>query len=383
VIPTLVFLFTRKMSFVPGAPASQVRTFLMFASLWCLVAVATAALQSRLLYGLRWRIREAMRLGQYTLAEKIGEGGMGAVYRATHAMLRRPAAIKLLLPGKAGEHEIARFEREVQLTSQLRHPNTISIFDYGRTSDGTFYYVMELLDGFDLDDLVKTTGPLPSWRVLHLLQQASSALVEAHGLGLIHRDIKPANLFLTRRIDEPDVLKVVDFGLVKSLGAADDAPFATKESAITGTPLYLAPEAINDPRSVDARADLYALGAVGYFLLSGKQVFEGKTVLEVCSKHLLETPLPPSRRVSQPILPELEALILSCLAKSPEDRPASAAAFRAALLRCAEQAPFDAALAARWWEEQGAALVVRRSPAAPSTVQVTATIDLLSRVLRA
>jgi hypothetical protein len=382
IVPTLGFFYARRMSFVAQAPASQVQTFLMFATLWCLVAVAMAALQSRLLFGLRQRIREATKLGQYTLQEKIGEGGMGAVYRARHAMLRRPAAIKLLLPGRAGEREIARFEREVQLTCRLQHPNTISIFDYGRTADGTFYYVMEFLDGFDLDSLVEAEGPLPPWRVLRILSQVSGALVEAHGLGLIHRDIKPANIILTERSDEPDIVKVVDFGLVKSLGDASDDAAATQANVITGTPLYLAPEAISAPESVDARADLYALGAVGFFLLTGEHVFQGKTVMEVCSKHLLEPPVPPSLRSARAIPADLDALILTCLAKSPDERPASASALKQKLDAITAQAPHDAQAAQLWWRERAPAFRSRRAPAERALPPTSMTIDLLARALR-
>ena len=381
IVPTLAFFFIRRMSFVPDAPAAQVQTFLMFATLWCAIAVLAASLQSNLLFGLRRRIREATRLGQYTLNDKIGEGGMGAVYHATHAMLRRPAAIKLLLPERAGEREIARFEREVQLTSQLRHPNTISIFDYGRAADGTFYYVMELLDGFDLDVLVQAEGALPAWRVLHVLAQVSGALIEAHGLGLIHRDIKPANIILTQRTDEPDVVKVVDFGLVKALSSTADEPMATLANAITGTPLYLAPEAIREPQSVDGRSDLYALGAVGYFLLTGRHVFEGKTVLEVCSKHLLEAPVAPSLRTTQPIPHELEQLLMACLQKAPEDRPASAAAFKQAIEACAVHSPHDSAAAKRWWQERAPNVRAKRVERPANASQVTMTVDLLGRAL--
>jgi eukaryotic-like serine/threonine-protein kinase len=384
IVPTLVFFHTRQMSFVAHAPSGQVRTFLMFATLWCGVAVVTAALQSRLLFGLRQRIREAAKLGQYTLQEKIGEGGMGAVYRATHAMLRRPAAIKLLLPGRAGEREIARFEREVQLTSRLRHPNTISIFDYGRTADGTFYYVMELLDGFDLDSLVEAEGPLPPWRVIRILSQASGALIEAHGLELIHRDIKPANILLTERSDETDIVKVVDFGLVKSLGgtANETAATATQANVITGTPLYLAPEAISAPDSVDARADIYALGAVGFFLLTGQHVFEGRTVVEVCSKHLLEPPMPPSQRSARPVPPELDALILACLAKSPDGRPPSSAALKQALDALAVRVPHDLPAAQLWWQERAPALRAQRVGSEQAPPQTSMTVDLLARALQ-
>jgi eukaryotic-like serine/threonine-protein kinase len=377
VLPTLAFFYARGMSFVPGAPASQVHTFLMFATLWCAMAVFTAALQSRLLFGLRERIREATKLGQYTLQEKIGEGGMGAVYRATHAMLRRPAAIKLLSPERAGEREVARFEREVQLTSRLRHPNTISIFDYGRTADGVFYYVMELLEGFDLDSLVEADGALPAWRVIRILSQASGALVEAHGLELIHRDIKPANIILTERSDEPDVTKVVDFGLVKSLAGATADVGTTQANAITGTPLYMAPEAITQPETIDARADIYALGAVGFFLLTGRHVFEGSSLMEVCTKHVLEAPSAPSERGAESAL--LDALILSCLAKAPEERPTSAAALKHALDLLAVQAPFDHELARRWWKERAPALRAARTPNAPAPRAMAMTVALAAR----
>ena len=375
VVPTLYLLYSRGMGFVPHAPASQVGVFLMFGTLWCGVAVVTAALQSRLLYGLRQRIREATQLGQYTLREKIGEGGMGAVYRATHAMLRRPAAIKLLLPGRAGEREIARFEREVQLTSRLQHPNTISIFDYGRAADGTFYYVMELLDGFDLDSLVEADGALPPWRAVRILSQAAGALVEAHGLGLIHRDIKPPNVILTARSDEVDIVKVVDFGLVKMTGTEGNGSMATQANAILGTPLYLAPEAITNPDAVDARADIYALGALGFFLLTGEHVFKGNSVVEICSKHLVEPPDPPSRRASQPIPDALDRLILSCLAKSANDRPESAAALKRTLDAIALEVPYDAAAAEAWWKTRAPALRAERTippprPAAPMTVAI-------------
>jgi len=379
IVPTGVFFFTRRMSFVPAAPAAQVRTFLLFALLWCLVAVLTAALQSRLLYGLRRRIREAGKLGQYTLEEKLGEGGMGVVYRATHAMLRRPAAIKLLHPERARERDLARFEREVQQTSRLLHPNTISIFDYGCAADGTFYYVMEFLDGFDLEWLVEAEGPLEPSRVIHILRQASAALVEAHRLGLIHRDIKPANIILTERSDESDVVKVVDFGLVKTLNSSALDALVTNANAIIGTPHYLAPEAISAADSVDARADLYALGAVGYFLLTGRPVFEATTVLEVCSKHLLEAPIPPSLRLGASVPLDLERLILACLAKSPDDRPESASALELGLRACTEATPHDALAAKRWWNRHAEALRARQKEARRPEAPATMTIDIRGR----
>ena len=380
-LPTVAFFAKREMAFIPGASPERVRTFLIFSFLWCLVAVFVAALNSRQLYGLRQRIREVGRLGQYTLEEKIGEGGMGVVYRATHAMLRRPAAIKLLLAGRADEKDLARFEREVQFTSRLAHPNTISIFDYGRTADGVFYYVMEYLDGFDLERLVDADGPIAPARVARILAQVSAALSEAHGLGLIHRDIKPANIILTERIDEPDVVKVVDFGLVRTLERAPGDVTVTTTNAITGTPMYLAPEAVTAPESVDARSDLYSLGCVGYFLLTAHQVFESSSVVEVLSKHLLEAPVPPSKRLGRPIPAELERLVLACLEKAPESRPASAAALHEALLPHAAMSKQDVASLRLWWREQGDAL--RRSSKAPSDgPAATMAIDLRHRHAR-
>lgn len=378
VIPTLVMFRVREMAFAGVMGPRQLKSFMLFSSMWCLIAVAVASAQSRLLYGLRERIREASKLGQYTLEEKIGEGGMGVVYRATHAMLKRPAAIKLLLPERAGDRELARFEREVQQTSRLMHPNTISIFDYGRTSDGTFYYVMEYLDGFDLEWLVRAEGPLDPARVIRILRQASGALAEAHALDLIHRDIKPANLILTERSDEPDVVKVVDFGLVKTLAKSAD-PALSQTNAITGTPLYLSPEAIVTPEGMDGRADLYALGAVGYYLVTGRPVFEAPTVVELCSKQLLEAPVPPSERLGRPLPEDLETLLLSCLAKSPGERPRSAAEVRDALARCAERTPYDLGAGERFWTERAPALRSERLPVRTSQPGRTMAIDLAGR----
>jgi serine/threonine-protein kinase len=344
--PTVVYFQTQGVSAAFGQAPESGRVFAFFGTLWCAFAVLAAAMNSRQLYGLRARIREIGKLGQYTLETKIGEGGMGAVYRATHAMLRRPAAIKLLAKAGASEKDQARFEREVQLTSTLKHPNTIAIFDYGRTADGVFYYVMEYLDGLDLERLVKEHGPVEPARVIHILAQVCGALVEAHALQLIHRDIKPANIVLTERIDEPDVVKVVDFGLVKTL-ATNGAE--SRSDTITGTPLYLAPEAIKSPDAVDARTDIYALGAVAYYLLCGRDVFTGQTVVEVLSRHMLEEPQPPSSHTSQPLSADLERLVLQCLAKEPGARPASAEALRAALLACEDASRYDRQAAFAWW----------------------------------
>lgn len=281
---------------------------------------------------------------------------MGVVYRASHAMLRRPTAIKLLLPERAGKEALARFEREVQRTAMLSHPNTVTVFDYGRTTDGVFYYAMELLEGGSLDELVELDGPQPEERVIHLLEQAAASLAEAHGAGLIHRDIKPGNLLVVERAGIADLVKVVDFGLVKDVsapgaGTAPQPATLTLADAITGTPLYLAPEMLSAPEQVDGRADLYALGAVGYWLLTGTHLFSARSVVEVCAHHLHSPPEPPSARLGAPVSPDLEALLLACLAKRPEHRPASAEALRERLRGCARAGAWTQARAAAWWAE--------------------------------
>jgi hypothetical protein len=321
--------------------------------LLALVAVllfALTLLARRLERRMREAVIEAGQLGQYALEEKIGEGGMGSVYRARHAMLRRPTAVKLLEPAKTTEISVARFEREVQLTSQLNHPNTITIYDYGRTGEGVFYYAMEYLDGFSLDLLVKRFGPQPDGRVIHILAQVCGSLVEAHGAGLIHRDIKPANIMLTRRGGVCDYVKLLDFGLVKAVDSQKMRTL-TAADAITGTPLYIAPETVEDSEGSDARSDLYSLGAVGYFLLTGRPVFDTGGIMEIMRAHVQTKPVPPSKRLARPMSAELEALILRCLAKSPAERPPSAAAMAVQLGRCAAVQPWSAADAESWWQQ--------------------------------
>jgi len=315
---------------------------------WCLVSIAVATVGSRIIFGLRTEAARVRRLGQYTLEQKIGAGGMGVVYRARHAMLRRPTAIKLLPPDRAGDASRMRFEREVQLTAELSHPNTVSIYDYGRTPDGVFYYAMEYLDGINLEDLVRRYGAQPAGRVVAILDQVCAALAEAHGRGLVHRDIKPANIILTERGGEPDVAKVVDFGLVNQPGA-DDPGATAAGNVLTGTPLYMAPETMTMRGSSDPRTDLYALGAVAYYLLSGHPVFEAATVLDVIDHHLHSTPLAPSVRLGRKLPPDLEALVAQCLRKVPEERPESARALRDALRRCRLAHPWTSEDAAAWW----------------------------------
>lgn len=266
---------------------------------------------------------EAKQLGQYRLEKKLGSGGMGVVYRGTHAMLRRPTAIKMLDVDKVNEGSIQRFEREVQITCQLNHPNTVAIYDYGRTPEGVFYYAMEFLDGIDLQTLVDRYGPQPEARVIRILLQVCGSLFEAHTLGLVHRDVKPANVMLNRRGCESDVVKVLDFGLVKAVDDEKQSKLTNAES-LTGTPLYLSPEGIQTPNAVDNRSDLYAVGAVGYFLLTGRPVFNAQSIVELCQMHVSQTPVLPSQIMGRPISAELENALMACLEKSRYKRPTTA-----------------------------------------------------------
>ena len=350
----------------------------LFAAAWGLMTIVTATVTSSVVFGLRREVQRVQRLGQYTLEEKIGEGAMGLVYRASHAMLRRPTAIKLLPPDRAGEVNLRRFEREVQLTAQLTHPNTVAIYDYGRTPDGVFYYAMELLDGLNLEDLVRRYGAQPGGRVVHILRQVCGALAEAHALGVIHRDIKPANVILTVRGGQPDVAKVVDFGLVTRLDTGQAELSATLDRApvVAGTPLYFSPEAIAAPDQIDARSDLYALGAVGYLLLTGQRLFEARTIMELCAHHLHTPPVPPSVRLGRAIDPTLEAALLRCLAKEPSDRPPSALALDELLQGCVAAAEWSADDARAWWrahrqEASRAAAPTSDPEAATMTVDLT------------
>lgn len=321
------------------------------AMIWGFVVI-TCTVISWVIFGLRAEVREARRLGQYVLEQKIGEGGMGEVYRARHGMMRRPTALKLM-KGAASPSSRLRFEREVQLTARLTHPNTITIFDYGRTHDGVFYYAMELLDGATLQRIVELDGAQPPGRVMHILTMACGALAEAHAIGLIHRDIKPANIMLCMQGGEHDVVKLLDFGLVKEL-AVDGETKLTGTSTITGTPQYMAPESILASESADARTDIYALGAVAYYLLAGSNVFNGSSVVEVCSQHLHQAPEPLSARgVTVPS--ELEAIVLACLDKKPERRPQSAVELRRRLEAC-EVEPWDGERMLSWWSEHEAGL---------------------------
>jgi hypothetical protein len=342
----------------PGAVGTAFEVA-MYTSLWLVAAIAVTAFASRIIFGLRQAVRSARQIGQYVLKHQLGEGGMGVVYLATHAMLRRETAIKLLLPGRIAPAALARFEREVQQLARLAHPNTVAIYDYGRTPEGIFYYAMEYLDGLTLDELVAAVGPLPAARAAHILDQVCASLTEAHAMGLVHRDIKPANVILSRRAGIPDAVKVLDFGLVKDLSAAGDAS-VTAGGSFLGTPQYASPEAIQDPESVTAQSDLYAVAAVGYYLLTGTHVFGGATSVEACAGHLYQAPEPPSQRLGRAVPQALESLILQGLAKRPADRPANARTFREALRACAESGEWTEVDAQAWWQTQAPDLLARR-----------------------
>ncbi len=310
-------------------------------------SVAVAALTSKVNFALRVRAWEAKQVDRYTLEERIGVGAMGEVYRARHGLLRRPTAIKLLRPEIAGERNLARFEMEVRQTARLTHPNTISIFDYGTTDAGEFYYAMEFVDGLDLDGVVEAAGPLPPERVIHVLAQVCGALAEAHGIGLIHRDLKPANIMLCTRGGEADVVKVMDFGLVMDLREGAAAP----EAGLAGTPHTMSPEVIRGHPPTPA-VDLYAVGAVGCFLLTGRPIFDAVSATEFLLCHMQKEPVAPSSRVAG-VPADLEALLLGCLRKDPAARPPSVKALRESLLACTHAGRWTAGRAGPWWEEHG------------------------------
>jgi eukaryotic-like serine/threonine-protein kinase len=355
---------------------------------WAALTIAATVVASHVIYGLRRKVEAALKLGQYTLEERIGRGGMGVVYRASHALLRRPTAIKLLDPGLIGTQAVSRFEREVQTTSKLTHPNTVAIYDFGRTPDGSFYYAMELLDGVNLEELVLVDGPQPAGRVVHILRQVCGALAEAHDVGLVHRDIKPANIMLCNRALMPDFAKVLDFGLVKDGGTAmaPAGPALSLDTALRGTPLYMAPEAVRTPDEVDGRADVYGLGCVAYFLLVGAPLFSGDNLIEILSSHLHEKPVMPSRRGVE-IPHELEAVVMACLEKERELRPGSALELRDALdgMECLSQ--WRERDARAWWTNRADRVRARRPkpgserPDAPTGTTVAVDLGARSTIL--
>jgi eukaryotic-like serine/threonine-protein kinase len=319
-------------------------------ALYLLLGAGLSIYGAHVLNGMRCELHESRKFGQYRLLHKLGSGGMGEVFLAEHQLLKRPCALKLIRPDAGADPlALARFEREVQSAARLSHPNSIEIFDYGHADDGTFYYVMEYLPGLSLEALVRQVGPLPAGRVIYLLRQACAGLAEAHALGLVHRDLKPANIFVARRGGESDVAKVLDFGLVK-LTRDREAAILTQDLTVSGTPSYMAPEQATAADDLDARADVYALGAVAYFALTGRPPFEGQTAFAIMIAHARDPVVPPSQlRTDVPA--DLEQVVLKCLAKAPEDRYPDARALCRALASCADANAWNSDQADLWWAE--------------------------------
>jgi serine/threonine-protein kinase len=313
-------------------------------------SVAIAVFGSHKIRELQKKAHEAERIGQYRLKDVLGFGGMGAVYLAEHVMLRRPCAIKLIRPDQAGDpNTLLRFEREVQATATLTHPNTVEIFDYGHAEDGTFYYVMEYLPGMNLEDLVERHGPMPPERALHLMRQVCQALREAHSIGLIHRDIKPSNIFACERGKVYDVAKLLDFGLVKSFGLAAEGASLTQEGSFNGSPAFVSPEQAAS-RPLDARSDIYNVGATAYFLITGQLLFDRESALQMLHAHAYE-PVVPNHQFQEDVPADLQRVILRCLEKGPDRRYQDAASVDKALAACASAGQWTLEKAEEWWRQ--------------------------------
>jgi serine/threonine-protein kinase len=326
------------------------REDLLITTIGLIILAGTSVLVTSRLYSLRTTAQKAKRLGSYELKDELGEGGMGTVYLAQHALMVRPAAIKVLRVGEQdGLSAMMRFEREVQLSSNLTHPNTITIFDYGRSADDTFYYAMEYLDGLDLQELVDRYGPMPANRVAYLLAQVCGSLSEAHSLGIVHRDLKPSNIFLTSRGGICDFVKVLDFGIAKQLHVKETGQ-VTRTGMVVGTPSYLAPESVLEGEEIDGRLDIYCLGGIAYWLLTGHPPFTDTSPLAIIASHLHTQPEPPSDFAEDPVPEQLDRIVLRCLEKQPADR------FQTArdLLEALESVPFEmrwtAQKAKEWWD---------------------------------
>jgi serine/threonine-protein kinase len=315
-----------------------------------LVGAVLATYASNVLNNLRHNMHEAEQYGQYQLLRKLGSGGMGDVFLAEHILMKRPCALKLIQPKSSTDQmALARFEREVKTTSGLTHPHTIEIYDYGHTDNDTFYYVMEYLPGLSLEELLSEYGPLPPGRVIYLLRQACGALAEAHAAGLIHRDLKPGNLYISERGGQCDYVKVLDFGLVKLMHEPAGTKL-TSDHVISGTPLYMAPEQAMGDQALDARCDLYALGAIAYHMLTGHPPFEHESPMAVLIAHAREEVSPLTSY--DPQIPEdLQQIVLRCLAKLPEDRYGDALELERALSACSCSEDWDSQKAATWWHD--------------------------------
>ncbi len=330
-------------------PTGQRVIFLLETALNMGLGAASALYGSHRIETLRHKASEARKVGPYQLKRRLGAGGMGEVYLAEHALLRRPCAVKLIRPERAGDpHHVRRFEREVQATATLTHPNTVEIFDYGHAEDGTFYYVMEYLSGLSLAELVGRAGPLPPERVVHLLRQVCGALREAHALGLVHRDVKPGNVLVCERGGQYDVAKLLDFGLVRV--CIPDGQTLTQEGTIAGTPAYMSPEQAGGRGNPDARSDIYSLGAVAYFLLTGQPPFLRATAVQTLAAHLGEAVIAPNQ-LRADVPGDLQVAVMRCLEKDPSRRFPDADALDVALGGCACAGRWTRESAADWWRE--------------------------------
>ncbi len=348
--PFALWLTVLRTGELPGTVVNAVMSFLPN-----YICALLAVVPAHVISGLGREVTKARELGSYRLGDILGQGGMGQVHLATHQMLARPAAIKLIRPDAIGAGRsaaanivIERFKREAQAAAALRSPHTIELYDFGVSEDGALYYVMELLDGLDLESLVENFGPVSSERAVHFLRQACMSLGEAHECGMIHRDVKPSNLFATRLGLTVDFLKILDFGLVKNIGPKPDSNLTAPQVA-PGTPAFMAPE-IAMGEQADLRADVYALGCVSYWLLTGQPVFEGRNPAEIMNKHVKDAPVPPSLRTEIEISSEFDALVLACLSKKPADRPANGLELGELLGRLDECGQWTQERARRWWD---------------------------------
>ena len=356
-LPTVIVCVVRHepTTFLPGFATGFQRHYMTLNTvLWSVLGPTLATIISQVTYGLRRQVAEANELGQYVLEERIGGGGMGEVWRARHRLLIRPAAIKLVRPQLLGDSDLLlrRFEREARATAALKSPHTVQLYDFGATDDGRLYYVMELLDGLDLDTLVSRYGPLPAERVVHILRQVCSSLQDAHANGLVHRDIKPANVVVSRAGTTFDFAKVLDFGLVKldaPRNTGNGAARRSDDGITSGTPAFMAPEVILGATYTDHRIDLYALGCVAYWLLTGRLVFEGSSAVEVMFHHAQTPPVRPTKKSALPIPAPLDDLIMHCLEKDPARRPATAEEVSARLDAVPLESAWTAEQAERWW----------------------------------
>jgi hypothetical protein len=358
--PIVPFTYAYYAAHVEPGTAPVAAAYAVYSAAFAASILVVSSLVSRAVLRGRETGTQTRQLGQYVLLRRIGGGGMGVVYEAEHQSLRRPTAIKVLRPEKTAEHNLVRFEREARLTASLCHPNTVNVYDYGRTPGGTFYYAMEYIEGIDLDMLVRHDGPQHPGRVIQILSQICGSLAEAHAVGLIHQDIKPANIFLCERAGMVDVVKVLDFGLVRRFarleGAEGRNSMIVPQQDFVGTPHYVAPESLLGDGVVDGRTDLYSLGCVAHYLLTGVAPFAGSTVLEVLGQHLHAIAKPFASKAPWPISAEFERLVLGCLGKSRVQRPNDAATMYALLARCPEAQSWDLEHSRHWWAERGATL---------------------------